>query len=288
MSNEKNQLRELRRSGYEMVEGEPDIRGWDVQIDQGGTIGKVEELLFDEHSRRVRYLIVDVDDKYSGTNENRKVLVPIGLASLHEKNDDVMLDNVTMQQLRELPDYRTGDLTSGSESKVRNVLGGMGAAAVVTGAVDDHNDDFYAHHHFNEDNLYRNRKQANTQTIPIIEENLNVGKRIVAAGGVKVTTNIVEQPVEETINLKNEYVTVERKPVDIPVADAGSSVFQERTVELSEKAEVPVVSKEARVVEEVSVGKTVEERQETIRDTVRSTDVEIEHLDRNQKTGKDS
>jgi uncharacterized protein (TIGR02271 family) len=285
MSNEKNQLRELRRSGYEMVEGEPDIRGWDVLIDQGGTIGKVEELLFDEHSRRVRYLIVDVDDKNSGVNENRKVLVPIGLASLHEKNDDVMLDNVTMQQLRELPDYRTGDLTAGSESKVRNVLGGMGAAAVITGAAEEHSEDFYAHDHFNEDNLYRNRKQADTQTIPIIEENLNVGKRIVASGGVKVTTNIVEQPVEETINLKNEYVTVERKAVDIPIADAGSSVFQGRTVELSEKAEVPVVAKEVRVVEEVSVGKTVEERQETIHDTVRSTAVDIEHLNRDEKTG---
>jgi len=51
---------------------------------------------------------------------------------------------------------------------------------------------------------------------------------------------------------------------------------QERTVEVTETAEEPVVRKQARVVEEVVVGKEQEERTETVRDTVRRTEVEVE------------
>jgi uncharacterized protein (TIGR02271 family) len=115
-------------------------------------------------------------------------------------------------------------------------------------------------------------------SIPIIEENLNVGKRVVETGGVRLRSRIIERPVEESLRLREEHVHVERRPVNRPASEADLTTFQQGTIEMTEHAEVPVVNKESRVVEEVSLSKDVEEREEVIRDTLRSTDVEVENL----------
>jgi uncharacterized protein (TIGR02271 family) len=115
-------------------------------------------------------------------------------------------------------------------------------------------------------------------TLPVIEEELSVGKRTVERGGVRVYSRVTETPVEETVQLREEHVTVERRPVNRAVTDADVSAFKEGTIEVTETAEEAVVAKQARVVEEVVVGKQVEERTETVRDTVRRTDVEVEQI----------
>jgi uncharacterized protein (TIGR02271 family) len=113
-------------------------------------------------------------------------------------------------------------------------------------------------------------------TVPVVEEELQVGKREVETGGVRLRSRIIERPVEESLRLRHERVTVERTPVNRLASEYGTDAFQEKTIEVTEHAEVPVVSKEARVVEEISIRKDVAEREETIRDTVRRTDVEME------------
>jgi len=118
-------------------------------------------------------------------------------------------------------------------------------------------------------------------TINRIEEDLQIGKRTVETGGVRVRSRIIEKPVEENIRLREERVTVERNPVDRTASRDELSNFEERDIELSERAEVPVVNKEARVVEEIRVSKDVDEREETIRDTVRKTEVDVEKLSGN-------
>jgi len=115
-------------------------------------------------------------------------------------------------------------------------------------------------------------------TLPVIEEELKVGKREVRSGGVRVFTRTTERPVEEQVTLREERATVERRPVDRPVSAADAAGFQDKTIEVRETVEEPVVSKTARVVEEVVVGKDVRERTETVADVVRRTDVEIERL----------
>jgi len=113
--------------------------------------------------------------------------------------------------------------------------------------------------------------------IPVVEEELKVGKRDVQRGGVRVYRYVTEQPVQETITLRDETVRVERQPADRPVT-GNVDLFKEETIELSEVDEEPVVSKQARVVEEVTIFKDVEEHAATIRDTVRRTDVNVEQL----------
>ncbi|GAA4335595.1 YsnF/AvaK domain-containing protein [Flaviaesturariibacter amylovorans] len=113
-------------------------------------------------------------------------------------------------------------------------------------------------------------------TIPRVEEHLEVGKREVEGGGVRVRSRIVERPVEEHVRLREEHVHIEREPVNRPVSDADRSAFQDRDIEVREHNEVPVVNKDARVVEEVRVSKEVTERDETIRDTVRNTEINVD------------
>jgi len=122
---------------------------------------------------------------------------------------------------------------------------------------------------------YANQGQ---QTIPVVEEALQVGKRAVQRGGVRIFQRVVETPVRENVTLREEHVNVERHPVNQPVDPSRIDTFKESTVELREMAEEAVVQKTARVVEEVVVGKQVTERQDQVSDTVRRTEVEVEQL----------
>lgn len=110
--------------------------------------------------------------------------------------------------------------------------------------------------------------------IPVIEEDLIVGKREVETGGVRVFSRMVEEPVSRDVTLREEHAVIERRPVNRAVTDADLRTGQ--VIELTETAEEAVVGKVARVVEEVYVGKESSERTETISDTVRHTEVELE------------
>ena len=282
MNSRDRRLQELGESDFEIADGQPDIRGWDVKDASGNRIGEVDDLIFDTQSRKVRYMKIDLEDNVLDL-EPRDVLVPIGLAQLHDDDDDVILSGVTADQLRALPEYDDDNLDTDFESGVRRVFSGVGSGALAGAALTSDTDtDFYAHEHFNDDNLYRGRKQGISdatdttgETIPVIREELEVGKREVERGGIRLRSRIVENDVEETVNLREETVNVERNTVNRTATDAD---FREEDVEMRERAEVPVVNKEARVVEEITLHKDVDEREETISDTVRETEVDVEKL----------
>jgi uncharacterized protein (TIGR02271 family) len=121
------------------------------------------------------------------------------------------------------------------------------------------------------------------EAIPIVEEELNVGKRQVEGGRVRVRSYVVETPVQEQVNLREERVHVERRPTDRPLTGS-ENLFQDHTIEVEEKSEEAVVSKDARVKEELVVKKDVEQRTETVSDTVRRTEVEVDD-DRSRTAG---
>jgi len=113
------------------------------------------------------------------------------------------------------------------------------------------------------------------EVIPVVEEKLNVGKRQVTKGRVKVRSYVVETPVNEQVSLRTESVHVERRPVDRAIT-ANEDAFRERTVEAQATSEEAVASKQARVTGEVAIKKDVEQRTKTLSDTVRSTKVDVE------------
>ena len=124
-------------------------------------------------------------------------------------------------------------------------------------------------------------------SIPVIEEELQVGKQQVERGGARIRSRVIERPVEETVRLREEHIVVNRHPVNRAVTDADLNNFKEGDIELTERAEQAVVGKQARVVEEVEIGKNVTEREETVRDTVRKTDVEVQEVDTDVTTTTD-
>ncbi len=119
---------------------------------------------------------------------------------------------------------------------------------------------------------------AGEMAIPIVEEELQVGKRNVDRGGVRLYRRVVEIPVEESVTLHEEHINVERRPVDRAVSQGDLASQGERTIELKETAEEAVVGKTARVTEEVLLNKESFERTDQIHDTVRKTEVEVEQI----------
>ena len=125
------------------------------------------------------------------------------------------------------------------------------------------------------------------EVIPIAEEELHVGKRAVNQGKVRIHAHTVEQPVTEQVTLRDETVRVERRPASGEFREGalGCDAFRDRPVEVEERDEEAVVSKQARVKEELVVHKDVQNRTETVSDTVRRTEVDVEDDRKARGTG---
>jgi len=124
------------------------------------------------------------------------------------------------------------------------------------------------------------------ERIPVVEEQLRVGKREEQRGGARVRSYVEERPVSEQVNLREEHVNVERRPVDEPISPSAldqNGLLKDREIEMRETAEHAVVGKEARVKEEVVVQKTANERTEQVNDTVRNTKVEVDETPRDEE-----
>ncbi|WP_116105351.1 YsnF/AvaK domain-containing protein [Lewinella sp. IMCC34191] len=158
------------------------------------------------------------------------------------------------------------------------------------GAIDfDNRYDQYQNDSFDAD---RNRNQLNerfgdvdeSETIEVIKEDVKIGKREVnTGGGVTVRSHVIERPVEETLRLRDEEVFVDRKQVNRPATNAD---FKDRTINVQEKHEEAIVTKEARVTEEITVGKKVSSHDEKVHETARETEIEIDKgTNRNTREG---
>jgi uncharacterized protein (TIGR02271 family) len=117
---------------------------------------------------------------------------------------------------------------------------------------------------------------AERQSFAVVRESLEVGKREVQTGGVRVYSRATETPVSEAVTLREEHATIERHPVD---RIATAEDLKAASVEVRETAEHTVVAKTAHVVEEVTVGKEASERTETINETLKGTEVEVERVE---------
>jgi len=151
-NNEGDCFEVLSESDYEIVDGQPDITGWDVKDAQGNKIGEVDELLFNSAIRKVCYIVLHMENNDIGLEDGR-VLIPIGIAELHEKDDTVLLPNVVKAQILALPIYQPGRaVTAETELEIRNIFTDPDAN-VIAGS------DFYDHDHFKETKFYGKRWQ---------------------------------------------------------------------------------------------------------------------------------
>jgi uncharacterized protein (TIGR02271 family) len=155
-------------------------------------------------------------------------------------------------------------------------LGAAGMAAGAMGGMGMGSDNLGT-----SDRAYRDEDYNEDGTLKVVEERLNVGKRDVDQGAVRLRSYVREVPVEAEVDLRATRVYVERHPVDRAVSP-GDIGMRDQVIEAREHAEQAVVGKEARVVEEIGLRQETEVQHERIQDTVRKTEVEIE----DERTGR--
>ena len=120
--------------------------------------------------------------------------------------------------------------------------------------------------------------KTDENVLEVVEEELEVGTRQVERGRMRIYSKVSEREVERQVSLRDETIRVRRRPVsrEVPVSDP--NLFKERSYEMTEVDEEAVVNIRARVIEEVVIDKEVAEKIETIHQTLRRTDVEIEEV----------
>ena len=279
-------VRELEQSGISqgkicLFSNSGDNRFWD------GTSSFDESSGGALHDRVENYLTsngVPRDDAHAYAEGVRRGHALIAVRCDDDEVDRIVdiLDNDSVLDLDERQnawrsegwgDYGSGVTGIGTGSATTSA-GMMGRAGLASGS------DMRDRDRMDDDRLYaEDRSTGRDEVIPVAEEELHVGKREVSHGRVRIRSHVIERPVQEQVTLSEERVAVERRPVEGSVR-AGAlndgDLFRERTIEMEERAEEAVVSKEARVVEEVVVRKEADQRTETISDTVRKTEVEVD------------
>jgi sporulation protein YlmC with PRC-barrel domain len=213
-------LQELDRSNFEIVKGEPDIRGWDVRYRNGEKIGSVEELILDTKAKKVRYMVVDLDENELRL-ENRKIVIPIGFAELDGRSDDVLIPNVSVDQLCSLQDYKRDALTPDFERGISSTFGRKVKVEPVSSSrkvereerrmteTDIDNDieqDFYSHEHYNLENLYKNRpNREKTQRLQDSEYDQGLRLWEKRSGGETIdTSDLTEEEREKLLKYRKD------------------------------------------------------------------------------------
>ncbi len=122
------------------------------------------------------------------------------------------------------------------------------------------------------------------QVIPVVQEDLVIGKREVSRGGVRIYSHLVEKPVSADVTLRDERIVVDRTAVNRAATEADFNTGKD-VIELSATGEEAVVGKTSRVVEEVRVAKEASQHTEKINETVRHTEVDVEPVTTTKTTG---
>src|SRR5262249_14740103 len=90
---------------FQVADGYPDVRGWDVCGRDGRKLGSVHELIVDTDALRTRYLDVTLDRDSAGVDADRDVLIPIGAARIDQQHDHILLEDGASSRLSGLPAY---------------------------------------------------------------------------------------------------------------------------------------------------------------------------------------
>ena len=116
------------------------------------------------------------------------------------------------------------------------------------------------------------------KVVPVVQEELKVGKRDANGGGVRVRSLGCHRDAGVRADLAAQRAHHGRAPPGELAPRPPTGELQGLHLDVRDLSEQVVVGKKARVVEEVVVGKEVTEHTEEVSDTVRRTDVEIERV----------
>lgn len=121
-----------------------------------------------------------------------------------------------------------------------------------------------------------NFQNSNEMRVPLAEEQLNVGKRQVDQGAVRVNKTVEEQQVNVPVELRREEARIDKVNTPDRPLRAGEEAFKDATYEVPLRSEEAVVQKQAIVTGEVVINKEQNVEQRNISDTVRRERVEVD------------
>jgi len=120
---------------------------------------------------------------------------------------------------------------------------------------------------------------AKTTVIPVIEEELDVQKRVVETGKVRVTKVVHEQETLADEPLFRDEVEVERVPIDRVVDGPLPVRYEDDTMIVPIMEEVLVIEKRLILKEELHIHKRRVETHQPQQVTLRREEVRVERLD---------
>jgi sporulation protein YlmC with PRC-barrel domain len=149
-------LQELSRSDFEIADHQPDINGWELIDAEGNEIGEVIDLIFDLEESKVRYIVADIEDL--NDHKSGYVLIPIGIVTLDEDEEEVIVPQDQVAAIYTLPAFESGKTISPVEElAIRYAfLGSKSLPHADSVVYETHPDDFYTHEHFRDEHFKRN------------------------------------------------------------------------------------------------------------------------------------
>lgn len=255
--------------------GGEDIKSFSVYDQTNDKIGSIHDIIVDE-SGRFRYLVLDTGFWIFG----KKVLLPVGRASIDYSQQRVYANSFTKEQAENLPEYDDSmTIDYDYEDRVRKVYRGAdyvpdntAYAEETTGTRDAYYD--------KEPSLYAHQDEGinNGQSLKLYEERLIANKERFRAGSVGIGKRVETESASVSVPVEKERIVIERSSANEgTVVTPGEASFSEgevARVELYE--ETANVEKQAFVREEVNVRKEVEQDTVTARETIRREELEVE------------
>ena len=135
---------------YKVADGEPDPRGWEVRASDGRTIGKVDSMIADTGMMKVRYLDVELDRDELKLQEDRHILIPIGGATLDDKDDVVNLPMLSSSHIVNLMPWNHDTISREDEHRLMAQYDARYTSAPSA--------EFYSHQHFNDQSFFGSRR----------------------------------------------------------------------------------------------------------------------------------
>lgn len=141
---------------YKVADGDADIRGWDVRMEDGRKVGKVDELIVDTAALKARYIEVKMKKEFTGSDDDRWALIPIGTAQLDEKEDEVIIDRVPTAGFLTREQRDREPLSRATELSLRELYGATSTGLAADAALET-DEEFYGDELYDDARLRRRR-----------------------------------------------------------------------------------------------------------------------------------
>ncbi|MUG91399.1 DUF2382 domain-containing protein [Scytonema sp. UIC 10036] len=248
-----------------------DIKNFDVYTDGDDKVGSVFDILVDEDTGRLRYLIVDTGFWIFG----KKVLLPIGRINVDYNDKKIYVQGLTKQQVENLPNFDDLEKVDYDyEEQVRSIYRPTAATSGMTQETTAYDRDTY--NYSLEPSLYDIDEQ-NNQSLKLYEERLVANKQRHKAGEVSISKHVETETARVAVPVEKERVVIERTNPTSTTSSNPKDAFREGEVARMEiYEETPDIRKEAVVREEVRVKKIVDRDTVEAQEKVRREELDID------------